>query len=67
MPSRADDGCLRYDLHTDLEDLRRFFLYEAWRDAAAWRAHMATDHLRGFVDRSTELTEAFDVRQLARV
>lgn len=51
-PSRVDEGCLQYDLHSDVENPRHFFLYEAWRDVAKWRqAYLETGHLRSFLER----------------
>ena len=44
-PTRAEDGCERYDLHEDAADPEQMFFYEVWRDAAAHRAHDATPHL----------------------
>jgi len=38
-PSRADDGCLRFDFYADNEDPAHSFLYEAWRDVPAWERH----------------------------
>ena len=44
-PTRAEDGCERYDLHVDAADEDALFFYEIWRDAAAHRAHDATPHI----------------------
>ena len=43
-PSRAEAGCLRYDLHQSQEDPHRFVFLEAWTDEAALAAHFQTDH-----------------------
>jgi quinol monooxygenase YgiN len=48
-PSRAEDGCLRYDLHTDREDPDVLAFYEVWESVDAHAAHDRTahiDHLR---------------------
>jgi quinol monooxygenase YgiN len=66
-PSRADDGCLGYDLHTDDEDPAHFFLYEAWRDVPAWERHMATEHLKRFSEASSEVVERWTIHRLTRV
>lgn len=66
-PSRADDGCLQYDLHTDRENPLHFFLYERWRDEPSWRAHMDTPHLKRFGESSPALTESWTLHQLDRV
>ena len=44
-PTRAEDGCLQYDLHEDRDDPEVLAFYEVWRDAAAHAAHDATPHV----------------------
>ena len=48
--SRAEDGCLRYDLHVDLGNHASFVMLEAWRDAAALAEHEATPHFQELVN-----------------
>ena len=35
-PSRAEAGCLHYELHEDLDAVGHFFFYERYTDAAAF-------------------------------
>jgi quinol monooxygenase YgiN len=44
-PTRAEDGCLLYDLHESRDDEDVFAFYEVWRDKAAHTAHDATPHV----------------------
>jgi len=37
--SRAQDGCLQFDVLLAVEDVNRVLLIEAWRDQAAFDAH----------------------------
>ncbi len=57
-PTRAEDGCLRYDLHDDPEDPARFAFYEVWASPAHHRAHDATDHVAAIVAALPELAES---------
>ncbi len=41
-PSRAEDGCLFYDLCRDSDDPDLFVIVDGWRDHAAFEAHAAT-------------------------
>jgi quinol monooxygenase YgiN len=43
-PSRAEDGCLQYDLYEDREKPGHFIFFERWRDAAALAAHAKAPH-----------------------
>jgi quinol monooxygenase YgiN len=48
-PSRAEAGCLRYDLHIDLGNHASYVMLEAWRDQDALDAHEATPHFLDLV------------------
>jgi quinol monooxygenase YgiN len=52
--TRAEPGCLGYDLYQSLDDPALMFLYENWTDQAALDAHMNTSHfyriVRGEID-----------------
>jgi len=48
-PSRAEAGCIRYDLHVDLGNHASFVMLEAWRDEAALAAHEATPHFQELI------------------
>lgn len=43
-----EDGCHRFDVCTDPENPRRFFLYELYRDADAFQVHLDSPHFRDF-------------------
>jgi quinol monooxygenase YgiN len=48
-PSRADAGCLGYDLHQSAEDPSRFVFYENWTSKELLDAHLAQPHLKSFL------------------
>lgn len=43
-PSRAEAGCINYDLHVDNSDSSVFWVYENWKDEAALLAHTKEPH-----------------------
>jgi quinol monooxygenase YgiN len=45
-PARSVDGCEIFEVHREVEDPRRFSIYEVWRDHAAHDVHAASDHFR---------------------
>lgn len=47
--SRAEPGCVQYDVHRDPADPRAFFLFERYRDEAAFEAHAASAHFQELV------------------
>ena len=42
--TRDEPGCFRFDMHQDAENPARFYLYEVYRDVAAFEAHLETPH-----------------------
>lgn len=51
--TRAEPGCLQYDLHRDNADPAHFMFYENWTSRALWQAHMNAPHLAAYM-RATE-------------
>lgn len=47
-PTRAEAGCLNYDLHVSAGDPGLFLLYENWRSKADLDEHLATPYLDRF-------------------
>ena len=64
-PTRAEAGCINYDLHVDAADPCVFVFYENWTDRAALDAHLAMPHLQPLVSQLDRLL-AFpvDIRPL---
>ncbi len=54
---RDEPGCFRFDINQDLENQNRFYLYEVYRDAAAFEAHRETPHFKKWL---ATVEEMFD-------
>ncbi len=55
--TRAEDGCVLYDLHQGIADPTKFVFYENWASQAALDTHLASPHLRGAVGGAMELLD----------
>jgi quinol monooxygenase YgiN len=44
--SRAEAGCITFDVSRSIEDENAFVLYEEWDDQAALDVHYATEHFQ---------------------
>lgn len=44
-PSRAEEGCLFYDLYQDHENQNVFIILDGWRNKDAFEAHAASLHV----------------------
>ena len=53
--TRAEGGCVNYDLHQDDANPAEFTFYENWINRSEWDRHMEMPYLHEFVRRKTEL------------
>ncbi len=47
-PTRAEDGCVSYQLFIDDANPAMFIFVETWATKAAWEAHDKTPHVAAF-------------------
>ncbi|MFZ4537090.1 putative quinol monooxygenase [Propionivibrio sp.] len=63
-PTRAEDGCIRYDFLVDNNNDHRFVIQEQWRNKAALEAHMLTAHFKALVESIGSLA-AIEISELS--
>ena len=56
-PTRAEPGCVTYDLHESQTDPAEFMFYEAWRSSADLDAHFETSHMKTMKKIEHEIVE----------
>jgi quinol monooxygenase YgiN len=66
-PSRQDAGCIRYDLHRDLDNAAVFVFYETWASRELLEAHLNTPHLLSWRGDAPGFIESLDVKVLERI
>lgn len=54
-PTRAEPGCLQYDLSVEIGVPERFVFMERWRSEGDLERHRNAPHLLAFRDRAPEL------------
>lgn len=54
-PTRAEEGCLNYDLHQMPDDPSEFMFYENWTSKACLDRHQESSHLAAFRSRAGDL------------
>lgn len=54
-PTRAESGCLQYDLGVDVQDTGRFVFVERWSSEQHLDQHRRAPHLAAFRDRAAQL------------
>lgn len=55
--SNAEEGCIEYLLHKDVNDALSYCLVEKWKDQAAVDFHNSTPHFTSAVPKLKELAE----------
>jgi quinol monooxygenase YgiN len=61
-PTRAEPGCINYDLHQSAADPAIFMLYENWVSMQDLDAHLAMPYLEAFKAKAPELlAEPLDI------
>ena len=66
-PTRAEDGCIAYDLHQDTEDPHLFIFHETWESEEHLDRHLASEHIAANRERISDHIVSLDVRKLRRV
>ncbi|MEM7739406.1 MAG: putative quinol monooxygenase [Pseudomonadota bacterium] len=65
--TKAEEGCLRYDLHSDHEDPLHFMFYETWTSRALWQQHMNTPHLAAYSAATEGKVREFTLHEMQKV
>jgi len=56
-PGRADEGCIKYELHQAIKDPSLFVFYEIWQSKEHLQKHGATSHMQQFRDKVKDLVK----------
>lgn len=62
--TRAEAGCLQYDLHQDNEDPAHFLFYENWESRELWQTHMNAPHLAAYMAATEGAVADFTLREM---
>jgi quinol monooxygenase YgiN len=65
--TRAEKGCINYDLHQDNENPVHFFFYENWESRELWQAHMDSQHLKDYIAATEGALDEFLVNEMTQI
>ena len=60
-PTRAEAGCILYEMHRSHENPGWFIFNELWETRPLWDAHMATPHLAAFSAQQDALVDTWEL------
>ncbi|WP_108801660.1 putative quinol monooxygenase [Aquimarina sp. Aq107] len=65
--TRAEKGCINYDLHQDNENPNLFLFHENWESRALWQEHMNNDHLAAYMKATDGAVEEFVLNEMNQI
>ena len=65
--TRAEKGCVNYDLHQDSENPNFFMFYENWENRELWQIHMNNKHLADYLAATEGAVEEFIVNEMTQI
>lgn len=65
--TRAEAGCINYDLHQDNANPAHFMFYENWETRDLWQAHMGAQHLADYLAATEGSVDDFTVNEMTHI
>lgn len=65
--TRAEKGCINYDLHQDNENENLFLFFENWESRELWQAHMNNSHLTEYMKATDGAVEKFVLHEMTQL
>jgi quinol monooxygenase YgiN len=65
--TRAEEGCINYDLHQDNENPTHFMFYENWQTRELWQTHMNNKHLADYMAATEGAVAEFILNEMTNI
>ena len=65
--TRAEAGCIQYDLHQDNENPAHFLFYETWESRELWQTHMNAPHLAAYMKSINSAVADFFLNEMTQI
>lgn len=65
--TRAEKGCIQYDLHVDNEASGFFAFYENWESRDLWQTHMNAPHLAAYMKATDGAVASFVLNEMTKI
>ena len=65
--TRAEEGCINYDLHQDNENPAHFVFYENWESRDLWQRHMGNTHLALYLQATEGAIASFTLNEMTKI
>lgn len=65
--TRAEQGCINYDLHQDNDNPAHFVFHENWSSQQALDEHLASDHIAQYSNAVQGAVESFTLNRMTHL
>ncbi|WP_171174157.1 putative quinol monooxygenase [Ruegeria sp. HKCCD8929] len=65
--TRAEEGCIQYDLHVDNSNPGFFVFYENWQNRELWQTHMNAPHLTAYMAATDGAVADFTLNEMTGI
>jgi len=65
--TRAEAGCINYDLHQDNANPAHFMFYENWESRELWQTHMNAPHLAAYMQATDGAVAEFVLNEMTQI
>lgn len=65
--TRAENGCIGYDLHQDNENPNHFLFFENWTNRELWQTHMGNAHLAAYLKAIEGAVVEFKINEMTQI
>ena len=65
--TRAEKGCVQYDMHQDNQNPAHFLFFEIWESRALWQIHLAAQPLKDYLAATEGAIEDFTLNEMTHV
>ncbi|QDV58970.1 putative quinol monooxygenase [Rosistilla oblonga] len=66
-PTRAEKGCVQYDLHQDHDHPTHFMFFENWESRELWQDHSNSQHVQAYRAASEGAVESFTLHEMTQI
>ncbi len=66
-PTRAEKGCISYELHQDNDNENIFIFFEHWESMEALDTHLATQHIADYLKATEGCVSEFIVKKMTKI
>lgn len=65
--TRAEEGCIQYDLHQNNENPAHFLFFEKWESRDLWQIHINAPHLAAYLNATEGAVAEFTVYEMCHI